>query len=113
MPSTTRQTTLLAVAAAVVAIAVVARNALFGVFLGTVVYSVGWLIGRLSPGSPLDDMTRERTLATGGMALAILAYAVVVVANILLGVVVALTVAVAAWLTSPFGPVARWLDRRA
>ncbi|WP_251330563.1 hypothetical protein [Haloplanus pelagicus] len=111
MPSTTRQTTLLAVAAAVVVAAVVAQRALFGVFLGAVVYTVGWLIGRLSPGNPIDDLTRQRLLATGAVVLIVLAYAVVVVANLLLGVVVALTVAVASWLTSPFGPVARWLDR--
>jgi hypothetical protein len=113
MPSTTRVTALLTLSAAVVAVAVVAQRALFGVFLAAVVYTVGWLVGRVSPGSPLDDVTRERTLATGGVVLAVLAYAVLVAANVLLGVVVALTVAVASWLTSPFGPVARWLDRRA
>jgi formate hydrogenlyase subunit 4 len=111
MPSTTRQTTLLAVAAAVVAVAAVTQQALFGAFLGAVVYTVGWVIWRLSPGSPFDDMTRERTLATGAVVLATLAYAVVA-ADVLLGVVVSLTVAVASWLTSPYGPVARWLDRR-
>ncbi|WP_338739467.1 hypothetical protein [Haloplanus salilacus] len=113
MPSATRQTTLLAVTAVVVVAAVVAQRVLLGAFIGAVVYTVGWLIDRLSPGTPLDDMTRARTLATGAVVLAVLAYAVLIVANILLGLVVALTVVVAAWLTSPFGPVAQWLDRRA
>jgi multisubunit Na+/H+ antiporter MnhG subunit len=89
----------------------VSGNVLFGVFLAAVLYLVAWLVTRVSPGNPLDDMTRERRLATGAVVLAVLAYAVVIVASVLLGVLVAATVFLVAWLTSPVGPVARWLDR--
>lgn len=86
-------------------------NVLFGIFLAAVLYLVAWLVARISPGNPLDDMTRERQLATGDAVLVVLAYSVVVVGAVLLGALVAATVALVAWLTSPVGPVARWLDR--
>ena len=89
----------------------VSGNVLFGVFLAAVLYLVAWVVARVSPGNPLDDMTRERRLATGAVALVVLAYAVVVAGAILLGVLVAAVVVLVAWLTSPVGPVARWLDR--
>ena len=86
-------------------------NVLFGIFLAAVLYLVAWLVARISPGNPLDDMTRERQLATGDAVLVVLAYSVVVVGAVLLGALVAATVALVPWLTSPVGPVARWLDR--
>lgn len=86
-------------------------NVLFGIFLAAALYLVAWLVARVSPGNPLDDMTRERQLATGAAVLVVLAYSVVVVGAVLLGALVAATVALAAWLTSPVGPVAWWLDR--
>jgi predicted PurR-regulated permease PerM len=89
----------------------VSGNVLFGVFLAAVLYLVAWLVARVSPGNPLDDMTRERRLVTGAVVLVVLVYAVVVVGAILLGILVAATVVLVAWLTSPVGPVARWLDR--
>jgi hypothetical protein len=88
----------------------VSGNLLFGVFLGALLYLLAWVIDRLSPGNPLDDMTRERRLATGAVVLVVLAYAVVVAASVLLGVLVSATVAAVSWITSPMGPVARWLD---
>ncbi|WP_251343444.1 hypothetical protein [Haloplanus halophilus] len=113
MPSTRPTWTLpvVAVALLVFLYAVAVSDAvLFGVFLAAVLYLVAWLLDRLSPGNPLGDMTRERRLATGIVVLGILAYSVVIVANVLLGVLVSATVFVVAWLTSPVGPVARWLD---
>jgi multisubunit Na+/H+ antiporter MnhG subunit len=89
----------------------VSGNVLFGVFLAAVLYLVAWVVVRVSPGNPLDDMTRERRLATGGVVLAVLAYSVVIAGSILLGILVAAVVGLVAWLTSPVGPVARWLDR--
>jgi hypothetical protein len=89
----------------------VSGNVLFGAFLAAVLYLIAWLVARVSPGNPLDDMTRERRLATAAVVLVVLAYSVVVAGAILLGVLVAATVALVAWLTSPVGPVARWLDR--
>jgi hypothetical protein len=89
----------------------VSGNVLFGVFLAAVLYLVAWVVVRVSPGNPLDDMTRERRLATGAVVLVVLAYSVVIVASVLLGVLVAATVFLVAWVTSPIGPVARWLDR--
>jgi hypothetical protein len=89
----------------------VSGDVLFGVFLAAVLYLVAWLIDRVSPGNPLDDMTRARRLATGAVVLVVLAYSVVVSTAILLGILVAATVFLVAWLTSPIGPVARWLDR--
>ena len=89
----------------------VSGNVLFGVFLAAVLYLVAWVVVRVSPGNPLDDMTRERRLATGAVVLVVLAYAVVIAGSILFGILVAATVALVAWVTSPIGPVARWLDR--
>jgi len=109
MPSTrwTRAST--AIAALVLAYAVVvAQRAL----LAAVIYLLAWLIDRLSPGHPLGDMSRTRTLAAGAVALAVVAYSVLIAANLLLGVATAVTVVVVAWVTSPYGPVARWLGRR-
>jgi multisubunit Na+/H+ antiporter MnhG subunit len=85
----------------------VSGNALFGAVLAAVLYLVAWLVARVSPGNPLDDMTRERRLAAGAVVLAVLVYSVVVAARIL----VAATIGLVAWVTSPVEPVARWLDR--
>jgi len=113
MPSTQWTRVGAAFAALVLGYAVVvAGNVLLGVFLAAAVYLLAWLIDRLSPGHPLDDMSRERTLAAGALALVVVAYAVLIAANVLLGVVVAVTVVIVAWVTSPYGPVARWLDRK-
>jgi sterol desaturase/sphingolipid hydroxylase (fatty acid hydroxylase superfamily) len=112
MPSTLRtwQLSVLAFAVLLVAYAtVVAGNFLLGIFVGTTLYLLAWLIDRLSPGNPLDDVTRARRVATG-VVVAVLAYSVVITASVLLGVLVASTVVVVSWLTSPIGPVARWLD---
>ncbi|WP_435066967.1 hypothetical protein [Haloplanus sp. C73] len=91
---------------------VVANNVLVGVFVAALVYLLAWVIDRASAGSPLDDMSRERQAVTGGLVLVILAYSLVIVASLLLGVLAAATVCVVSWVTSPIGPVARWLDRR-
>jgi hypothetical protein len=111
MPSTQWTRVGAALAALVLGYAVVvAQRALLGIFLAAVVYLLAWLTDRLSPGHPLDDMSRERTLAAGAIALAAIAYSVLIAANVLLGVVAAVTVVIVAWITSPYGPVARWLD---
>jgi sterol desaturase/sphingolipid hydroxylase (fatty acid hydroxylase superfamily) len=113
MPSTLRtwQLSVLAFAVLLVAYAtVVAGNFLLGIFVGTTLYLLAWLIDRLSPGNPLDDVTRARRVAAGVVVVAVLAYSVVITASVLLGVLVASTVVVVSWLTSPIGPVARWLD---
>ncbi|WP_248897076.1 hypothetical protein [Haloplanus halobius] len=115
MPSIdmTWRTVSIALAVAVLGYAVViATHVLLGVFLAAVVYLVAWLVDRVSPGSPLDDMSQARITAAGAVSLLVLGYSIVIVANILLGVIVAVTVFVVAWITSPIGPVARWLDAR-
>ncbi|AZH25685.1 hypothetical protein [Haloplanus aerogenes] len=113
MPSTYWERVGLVLAALILAYAVVvAQNVLFGIFLAAVVYFLAWLIHHVSPGRPLDDMSRERTIATGVVVLVVLAYSVLIAANVLLGIVVAVTVCFVAWVTNPYGPVARWLDRR-
>jgi hypothetical protein len=89
----------------------VSGNVLFGVFVAAVLYLVAWLVSRVSSGNPFDDMTRERRLATGAVVFVVLAYSVIISAAILLGILVAATVFLVAWITSPVGPVARWLDR--
>lgn len=113
MPSTYWDRVGVVLAVLVVAYAVaVAGNVLFGIFLAAVVYLLTWLIHHLSPGRPLDEMSRERTIATALVALTALGYSVLIAANVLLGIVVAVTVFFVAWVTNPYGPVARWLDRR-
>jgi len=113
MPSTvrTRQLPILVLALLLVAYAGgVTGNFLFGVFVAAVLYLLGWVIDRLSPGNPLDDMSRERRIVTGAAALIVLVYAVVISTAILLGVLVAATVVAVSWITAPTGPVGRWLD---
>jgi hypothetical protein len=113
MPSTNPRTAVLAVAVAVAGYAaVVASRFLLGLLLAALVYLVGWFVVRLSPGNPIDDMTRLRIGVAGGVAALALVYAVVIAASVLLGVLAAGAVLVVAWITSPLGPVARWLDRR-
>lgn len=113
MPSTNWRTATLVLTAAVVAYAVtVAQRALLGLLLAAVLYLAGWLVARLSPGNPLDDMSRPRTMAAGGLAVFALVYAVLIATEVLLGALVAATVILVAWITSPVGPVARWLDAR-
>jgi len=115
MPSTIRtwQFPVLVAAFLVVAYAtVIAGNALLGVFAAALLYLLAWVIDRASSGNPLEDMTRARRLATGAVVLIVLAYSVVVAASVLLGVLVSATVVAVAWITSPLGPVARWLDAR-
>jgi len=113
MPSTAPRTAALALAVAIAGYSIlVANRVLLGLLLAAIVYLVGWLIGRLSSGSPLDDMTPLRIGIAGGIAAFALAYAVVIAASVLLGVLAAGSVIVVAWITSPLGPVARWLDRR-
>jgi len=89
---------------------VIAGNVLIGVFLVAALYLVAWLIHRLSSGNPLDDVTRARAWATGVVVLAVLAYSVVIATSLLLGILVAATVCLVSWVTSPIGPVARWLS---
>jgi hypothetical protein len=113
MPSTLRtwQVPTLALLILLVAyVGGVSGDALLGVFVGAVLYLLAWLVDRLSQGNPLASMTRERRLATGVLALVVLAYSVVIAGSLLLGVVVAATVGLVSWITSPVGPVARWLD---
>ncbi|MFD1634270.1 hypothetical protein ACOZ4L_00885 [Haloplanus ruber] len=115
MPSTSRtwQVSALGLALLVVGYAtVIAGNTLLGVLLAAVVYLLAWVIDRASPGTPLGDMTHARRLATGAVVLLVLAYSVVIAASFLLGVLVSMVVVAVAWLTSPLGPVARWLDTR-
>ena len=89
---------------------VIAGNVLIGVFLVAALYLVAWLIHRLSSGNPLDDVTRARAWAAGVVVLAVLAYSVVIATSLLLGILVAATVCLVSWVTSPIGPVARWLS---
>ena len=115
MPSTIRTWQLPALAAAFLVVAyafVVANNLLLGVFAAALLYLLAWVIDRASSGNPLEDMTRARRLATGAVVLVVLAYSVVVAGSVLLGVLVSATVVTVAWITSPLGPVARWLDSR-
>jgi len=113
MPSTYWERIGIVLAALILGYAVVvAQNVLFGIFLAVVVYLLAWLMHHLSPGRPLDDMSRERTVATGAVVLVVLAYAVLIAANVLLGIVVAVTVFFVAWVTNPYGPVAQWLHQR-
>ncbi|MFB6255141.1 MAG: hypothetical protein ABEH58_00155 [Haloplanus sp.] len=111
MPSPNPPAVLAGLATAVVlVVAIATQQVLLGVFIAGVVYLVGWLIARISAGTPFDHMTRERKLATGGLVALVLGYAVVIATRLLLGVVVAGTVVVVSWLTDPRGPVAAWLD---
>jgi len=113
MPSTYWERVGLVLAVLILAYAVVvAQNVLFGLFLAAVVYLLAWLMHHVSPGRPFEEMSRERTIATGLVVVAALAYAVLIAANVLLGIVVAATVVFVAWVTNPYGPVARWLGRR-
>lgn len=88
-----------------------------GVFVGVISYLVAWFVARLSPDDILGrvraDMTQRRILVTGVLVLTILTYSLLIIGNILFGGVVSLMLVATAWLTSPSGPVARWLDRRA
>jgi predicted PurR-regulated permease PerM len=113
MPSTLRTWRLPVLAFALLLVAyagVIAGNFLLGVFAGSLLYLFAWVIDRLSPGNPLDDMTRARRLATSAVVLVVLAYAVIIAGSILLGVLAAGVVAAVSWITSPVGPVAAWLD---
>jgi len=114
MPSNTnRRLGALLLAAIVLAYAIVIADAvLFGVVVAALIYLLAWLIDRASTGNPLNDMSRERRLVTGGVVLVVLAYSIVIAASLLLGVLVAAVVVLVSWVTSPIGPVARWLDRR-
>jgi hypothetical protein len=111
MPSTYRTRIGVVLGALIVGYAVfVGRNVLVGVLLATLVYLVAWLIQRVSSGHPFEAMSRARAVTAGGAVLVVLAYSVVVAGNVLIGVAVATTVVLVAWLTTPVGPVARWLD---
>jgi hypothetical protein len=103
----------LALAAVLVLYAfVVGGSLLFGVFLVAVCYLVAWLIDRVSGGNPLADMSPLRSVLTGLLVFVVLAYSLVIATELLLGVLVAATVVLVSWVTSPVGPVAQWLDRR-
>lgn len=111
MPSAKPPTVLAGLSAAVVlVVAIATQRVLLGVFVAGVVYLVGWLIARLSAGTPFDHMARERKLVTGGLVALVLGYAVLIATSLLLGVVAAATVVAVSWVTDPRGPVARWLD---
>ena len=90
---------------------VVGHNILSGVFLAALVYLFGWLVSYF-PGTLGETFGQRRAIATGVLVVAILGYSILVTAEVLLGVVVALTVVFVSWATVPGGPVARWLAER-
>jgi hypothetical protein len=87
-----------------------AGRPLFGVFLAAVLYTVAWLLDRLSPATPVAAFGRTRALFTGGGVVLVVGYSLVIAQEFLLGVIVAATLVVSAWVTSPYGPVAARLD---
>ncbi|MFB6124106.1 MAG: hypothetical protein ABEJ78_11695 [Haloferacaceae archaeon] len=114
MPSSNRSVLAASILVAVALLAyavVVAGNVLLGVLLAAFVYLVGWVVSRL-PNAVGSAFSQRRALATGLLVVLVLGYAVLVTANLLLGVVVSLTVAFVSWATIPDGPVARWLAGR-
>jgi hypothetical protein len=113
MPSTTWQVAVGALIALVVGYSVVvAGSPLLGVFLAALIYLVAWLAATVVPNRDLgSDFSRTRGAATGLVAVLVLAYSLLVVGQILLGVLLVLFLVVVSWITSPRGPVADWLRR--
>ncbi|MFC6988826.1 hypothetical protein ACFQJD_09085 [Haloplanus sp. GCM10025708] len=113
MPSS-NQTVLVAamvVGLAIVAYSVVVQQVLFGVFLAALVYLFGWVVSHF-PGTVSETFGRQRAVVTGVLVVLVLGYSLLVTANLVLGVVVALTITFVSWVTVPGGPVARWLAER-
>ena len=91
---------------------VVAGSPLLGVFLAALIYLVAWLAATVVPNRDIrSDFSRARGAATGLVAVLVLAYALLIAGQILLGVLLVLFLVVVSWVTSPRGPVADWLRR--
>ncbi|MFB6161504.1 MAG: hypothetical protein ABEJ61_10075 [Haloferacaceae archaeon] len=80
---------------------------LIGVAAAGLVYLLGWLVALVSPERVAADMGGTRAKATAAVVLLVLAYAVVIAAQILLGVVAATLVVFVSWVTAPNGPLVR------
>ncbi|MDG5774843.1 hypothetical protein VB773_15275 [Haloarculaceae archaeon H-GB2-1] len=88
---------------------VIAQQVLLGILAGTFVYLLAWLVSVLDTGGTVGS---TRALLTAVISLLVIAYALLIVQQILLGVVVVLFVVLVSWLTSPRGPLARYLRSR-
>jgi hypothetical protein len=114
MPSSSQSARKASIALAVVVVlyaVVVGHNILSGIFLAALIYLFGWLVSHF-PGTVSETLGQRRAIATGVLVAAVLGYSLLVTAEVLLGVVVALTVVFVSWATTPGGPVARWLAER-
>lgn len=109
MPSRTWQTALITVGIAVMVYAtLIAQQFLLGLFAACLIYLAGWLVVEVADAGT-RSVGRGRIVVAGVLALGAMAYALLVAQQVLLGVVVALTILLVAWATSPSGPVARFL----
>ncbi|MFB6155276.1 MAG: hypothetical protein ABEJ22_05225 [Haloferacaceae archaeon] len=111
MPSTRWHVAVWTLVALVVGYAVVvASRPLLGVFAAAMLYLLAWLAATATPEGGLGThLSRPRAIVTAVLVVLVLAYSVLVAAQILLGVLVSLLVVAVSWVTNPVGPVAAYL----
>ena len=85
---------------------VVARNLLVGVGVASLVLLAATARAFLADRGYAPSMGRARTLVVAALSALVLAYALLVARQLLLGLVAVVALYVVAWLTSPTGPVA-------
>ena len=97
----------LAVASAILAYSlVIAQQLLFGVVTASLVLLVAAALSYLRDRGYAPSMSRARTLAVATLSTLVLAYALLIAQQILLGLLTVALIALVAWLTSPTGPIA-------
>jgi hypothetical protein len=114
MPSTQRTASVGSVVAAfVLAYALlIAGQLLLGVLVAGLFYGTALLVSVASPDGVVADMGAVRAAVTALLAVGVAGYAFAVADALLPGLIVALLVFLASWLTAPDGPLvrlARWV----
>lgn len=98
----------LAVLTLVYALAI-AGQILLGVIVAGMVYGTAFLVSAASSDGVVAEMGRPRAVVTGVVAVGVVAYSLVVVGRVLLGLFVAIFAVLLSWLTAPSGPLARFI----
>jgi uncharacterized membrane protein YhdT len=83
-----------------------AGQLLLGVFVATLIYLVVWLFAEFGRLDTRGAFSASRAVATATVVVLVVAYALLIAGQVLLGLLAAATVFVVAWVTSPTGPFA-------
>ncbi|WP_129115858.1 hypothetical protein [Halegenticoccus tardaugens] len=84
------------------------QRPLVGVLLAAAFYALAWILAEYSASAGLTPaFSTGRAVVTAVVVVLVLAYALLVAGQILLGLLAAATVLAVAWLTSPTGPLAK------